>query len=185
VHAFVVVITQNPKEYGSYASEFRNFVNESGDIPGVKKGASFSALILSGDQSKLHPNRNIKDGNKLIKVKNLENDKNALNEAATGTPWGADYDTTFSEKLKDNDGNSNLALDLAIIAEFDKYNEKAPYRAIPSAKGDDNNSNSFARTIPERAGAVNVPKDLPGYDPGTEKRIPDRYFTPIRPETTQ
>jgi len=50
---------------------------------------------------------------------------------------------------------------------------------MSSGKDQKYNSNSFVRTLTEKAGAKNAPTGFfgqPGRDPGTEKPIPESYF---------
>jgi len=174
-HAFVVIITNDPKQYGKFSGLFKAYVNKSDNIPGVKKGETYYAAILSGDQSNNYPHKE-DSPNKLIKVPNQQNDVDSLKERSEGTSWyAADSDLNLSE-LTGKKGVSELDLDMGILKAFDKYNGKAAYTLVPDKGKAEYNSNSFSRSISEKGGVTNYPKNLPGYDPGTDNVLPDTYF---------
>lgn len=183
VHAFIIIITDDPKKYGKHSNLFQGYTNKSGDIPGITKGGIFFAAVLSGDQTNNYPDKKMKGSNKLIKVPNQANDVNSLKELATGSqPLLRDSDLNLTDKLADGKGQSGLELDLSILNQFAGYGDQAGYTLIPSKGKDEYNSNSFARTNAEKGGAKNYPADLKGLDPGTTNVIPDKYFSqPVAP----
>jgi RHS repeat-associated protein len=183
-HAFIVILTSDPIRYGVHEGNFEVMNNASGSIPGFERGEDFYYLTLSGDQAR-RTSEGGQEGNFLVKTTSQAGDHAALSELASDKTAEGNwfrYSLELSAiKLVDGAGIGGVNLDMGIIDAFTRYNELAPYRAIPLDDDSYYNSNSFARAISERGGAINYPSDrwgLPGYDPGTDKSIPDIYFSP-------
>jgi RHS repeat-associated protein len=176
VHSFNMVVTDNPAKYGAtHERKFQKFTNTSGNFPGIKKGNTFYAAVLSGDKA----------DSKLVKRLDQEGDRLAIQEITgeQATPWyKSDLDLNLM-RLSPGKGKSDFDLEKGMLDAFDKYNDQSSYSYVPSltswGKKQTYNSNSFTRTISERGGAQNAPTGFLGQlgrDPGTEKSISSDYF---------
>ena len=185
-HSFLIITAAQPDEFGSrYSDYFRKYNNENGELPGIDPGADFYAAVLSGDQTNNYPAME-SDENLLFKLTDQISDLAAFEAFLTDrgrtnlSPTLAEHPLRGAQDSKE--GTKPGDLEKSVLSVYDRYNNKAPYQALVyewNRKDGHFNSNSFARSVAEHAGATNFPSGgygMPGRDPGTGLLIPMSYF---------
>jgi hypothetical protein len=203
VHSFNVTLSQNPaKEYGKEFSDKFKSIKLEKDAFGYKKGETVFYRIMSGAGGK--GDKDPAQEWKLLKTTSNPNadrnaqstykaDEAAFKEIATGkksrkTQWDVinpdtgekstidvplSWNTKSYEMLKG--GKRSSELDKDIMRAYDSYDNKANYPNYIFNSG--YTCHSLTKTISERGGATNYPKNLDGISPGDNRTIPDKYFT--------
>jgi hypothetical protein len=167
VHSFPLVVTDDPTKYGKHAGKFQKFTNTTGNFPGVPKGADFHAATLSG----------VLETKKLMKDPANRADKQAVKEITNGTKfYQADYDLNL-EEITPKTGIAEFEMEMNILDYYDSYDNKLDYSAFAVSEG--RNCHSLTGSLLEKGGAETMSDDMPGFDPGSSTRIPDKNFKPI------
>jgi len=173
VHSFPLIVTDNPQKYGKHSSKFQQFTNNTGNFPNVPKGQTFYAATLSGVKDK--------QTQKLVSNASDSADRKAITEVTGGTSaFKADFDLNL-EKLTPENGTSEFDMEMKILDTFDSYDNLVDYGAF--AGGDSRNCHTLTNTIIEKSSAQKMSDNMPGFDPGSSKRVPDSHFKQQTPSS--
>jgi hypothetical protein len=175
-HGFVAIITDDPSKYGKHADMFNEYTNTTGNVPGVEKGQKFYAAMLTGTG---------RDDGSYVKEGQKGNvnagDVRAMNELAGGTSLKPDLDLSMN-KVNPKNGKSTSDMEMGILGAFASFDDKKGLQYGAFASGDKRNCFSLQRSLLEKGGADlgGWTGDLSKIDPGTNTRIPDKYFEPAQ-----
>lgn len=175
VHSLVMVTTDDPKKYGKeLAGRFEKISGVSSDYKGKRDAnGDVYAIMFSGTKEDGKPEMIKATANGMGK-KTHEGDIFAMTEK---TSWyKPDQDANFFKINPKDSKMSEIEFDKRVIKVGDSYNESVKYKPLPSDGKNEGNCHSLMKTILEKAGAANTPKDLPGRDPGIGVTLPDTAF---------